>query len=274
MNRKNLYAVLIVLGVFVTGCQSDDLLMTQAPQADDSASSCIDPTPENAPECKKIEQEIIASTVYVEMQGHAYKGNYRWEITKGSRSHATVVGGRYLMTHNHFGYPLTETAAPDGDGFTGITLRKINGEKLLHAAPLTSFSIVYEDPQTLVLDFGEVNGRGFFETLGLPSVLTLNWDQVPWTEGMEVAQLDWSGEETHVDWAKVEMYQTNNEVPVVMVDNFLMKGASGGGVYWNGYHIGNNWLRGVEKEPETSQVEHTYSIVALNSTELSLVTGQ
>lgn len=268
MSRKILFVSLIVLQVLLSACQFDEFSMTptDAPvEADLPDLSCADPNPEQAPACAKVEAHIMATTLRIEMQGRETVGNHQKQVTRGNMSHATIMGGRYLVTHNHFSYSLATEAAPDEDGYTGITLRKTNGELLLDAAPMTAFTLVYEDPETLVLEFTDVNGNGLFDTLGLPSARFIDWGSVPWKEGMELAQLDWDGENAHVDWVRVEKVWSQVRVPTVEVSNFVMKGASGGGTFWNGYHVGNNWLRNVEENDETGQVERTFTMVALNS---------
>jgi len=221
----------------------------------------------------EMEQQILASTVRIDMEGFVTFGGYRKPITNGSKSHATVMGGRYLVTHNHYKFSLTEVASPDGEGYTGLTLRKADGTTLLEHVPLANLVIVFEEAETLVLDLVDEAGNSLVEPLGLPSAKFLSGDEVPWEPGMELAQINWDEETAHVDWVKLEKVVTDQHVPLVEVDNFALKGASGGGLFWNGYHVGNTWARNLEKNSETGEVERLYTLVALNALEVVEIGG-
>jgi hypothetical protein len=45
-----------------------------------------------------------------------------------------------------------------------------------------------------------------------------------------------------------------------------MPGASGGGVFWNGYHIANNWAVVTINQASTGEFLASFSLVALNDT--------
>jgi hypothetical protein len=102
-------------------------------------------------------------------------------------SHATIMVGRYLVTHNHFKFSLTETAAENEKGYFAISLRRADGTLILDQAPLDAFQIVYADPQTLVLEFLNAQGRGLFSALGLPSANFTNWRALRLQPGLELA---------------------------------------------------------------------------------------
>jgi hypothetical protein len=53
--------------------------------------------------------------------------------------------------------------------------------------------------------------------------------------------------------------------PRLEVNSFVHFGSSGGGTFWNGQHIGNNWARNIEEDPDTGEITRRYSVVALNS---------
>jgi hypothetical protein len=244
------------------------VLANETTQEQTRASETFCNTPrtyEQRVSCRHIEDQILATTIRIEMSGWHLVGGQRLEISKGGKSHATIVGGRYLVTHNHFGYSLTETAPMDGEGYTGISLRKMDGTLILDNAPLSIFSIIREDAQTLVLEFVDQNGRGLFDKLGLPSVKTISWRSVPWQEGMELAHIDWNGEKAHVNWVLVEAVITDGQEPHLQVTNYALKGASGGGAFWNGFHVGNVWAHNLEKDPTTGEVTRQYTLIALNS---------
>jgi NADH:ubiquinone oxidoreductase subunit B-like Fe-S oxidoreductase len=58
---------------------------------------------------------------------------------------------------------------------------------------------------------------------------------------MHVAQVDWDGERAHIDWVVVDKIITQEGTPRLILSNGVLNGASGGGIFWNGYHIANNW---------------------------------
>jgi hypothetical protein len=234
------------------------------PRQEMQTYSCLHPTSyEMRIHCANLEANILAVTVRIEMhaqydlQGHTY--------TKVHPSHATIMAGRYLVTHNHFKFSLTETAASGEEGYLAISLRRSDGTLILDQAPLNVFRIVHMDPQTLVLEFLDAQGNGLFSTLGLPSADFTDWHAVHLQPGIELAQIDWNGERAFVDWVQIDLLQLEDTVPQLQVNNFARFGCSGGGVFWNGQHIGNNWARNSEEDPVTEGVTRRYSIVALNS---------
>ncbi len=185
MARKILITILAALILITSAFAISDSRVSVAagePQTIESA-----PAPLTGATRSQLEEQILASTVRIEMQGWNKIGPTLQPITKGGKSHATVIDGRYLVTHNHFGYDLTTQVHPEDEGYTGITLRKADGTLLLDNAPLTAFTIVHEDLETLVLEFVDENGNGLFDTLGLPSAEMVPWDAVPWQAGTELA---------------------------------------------------------------------------------------
>ena len=227
-----------------------------ATQSETSEFSCIYPASyEERVMCRNIGDQILAVTIRIEMHADYAFG----------QSHATVVGGRYLVTHNHFSYSLTEIAAGDGEGYTGVSLRTANGTLLIENAPLSTYTVVHQDAETLVLDFGIGIGKGKLAAMGLASAKVTNWTMVKWNAGMEIAHIDWNGETAHVDWTLVEVVATDGGTAHIQVNNYAMKGASGGGAYWNGQHVGNIWARNLEKDANTGEVTRLYTLIALNA---------
>ncbi len=218
--------------------------------------------------CRQMEAQILAATVRIEMNGYHLVGGHRLSLTKGGKSHATVIGDRYLVTHNHFRYSLLEEATADGEGYTGISLRAMDGKLVLENASLSIINIAYEDEEILVLELVDEQGQNLLEKMGLRSAKTLDWKSVNWEIGMEIAHIDWDGEKAHIDWVQVEKVITDG-VAYIEVDSFAMKGSSGGGAYWNGYHIGNIWAHNLEKDNSTGEVTRLYTMIALNSREVS-----
>jgi hypothetical protein len=189
--------------------------------------SCIRPASnETKMLCADLEEDILAVTVRIEMHAQFYFQGH--QKVKVAYSHATILAGRYLVTHNHFKFSLTETAANGEEGYIGISLRAADGTLILNNAPLSAFTIVHTDPETLVLEFLNAKGSGLFAAKGLPSA----------------------------DFQ-------------VQVNNFARIGSSGGGVFWNGQHIGNNWARNIEENSSTGDITRRYSIIALNSVVLA-----
>ena len=230
-----------------------------------SETYCITPrTYEQRVSCRHIEDQILATTIRIEMSGWHLVGGQRLELSNGGKSHATIVGGRYLVTHNHFSYSLTETAPKDEEGYTGISLRRMDDTLILDNAPLSAFSIIREDAQTLVLEFVDQNGNGLFEKLGLPSAKTINLVSVPWQTLKELAHIDWNGERAHVDWVQVDKVIVSGTEPHLEVASYALKGASGGGAFWNGFHVGNVWAHNLERDPTTGEITRLYTLIALN----------
>ncbi len=231
----------------------------------DSALSCIQPASRaQQTRCERIENQILAVTVRIEM--HAQYVLQGTSYTKINRSHATIMAGRYLVTHNHFTFSLTETAADGEEGYLAISLRRADGTLILYQAPLDVFKIIHADPQTLVLEFLNAEGEGLFAALGLPSADFTDWQTAQLQPGMELAQVDWNGTtQAYVDWVRIDALQVEEAVPQLQVDNFARFGCSGGGVFWNGQHIGNNWARNIEENLATEEITRRYSIIALNS---------
>ncbi len=258
-----MYKLILRIGILISL-----LSMVWSPAAPAPPLLCLEPAGAEVERCRQLEEHLLAVTVRIEMQGWTTIGPYRKAITRGGKSHATVVSGRFLVTHNHFEYDLAGLAREGGEGYTGITLRTAAGELLLENAPLTAFTIVHEDPETLVLEFATASGEGLFAALGQPSAEMLPWEVVAWQVGTELAQIDWDGTRAHVTWVVVDNLDLADEVPQVQVSNFAASGASGGGVFWNGYHVGNNWARNVENDPVTDEVTRLYTLVALNSEEV------
>ena len=271
MNGKNLIITALIGTIILASLLS--IIDNQPAEAahQENAISCINPTTtEEQTACREMESQILAATVRIEMHTWAtFGGGYTKDIT--TESYATILAGKYLLTHNHFRYSLTDQVKAYGEtkGYTGISIRSTNGELLLENAPLTAYSIVHEDPETLILAFLDENGRGLFERAGFPSAQFSDWNDIDWRTGMELAQVDWDGESAHIDWTIIESLNLTDQAPQIQINNFPKKGCSGGGVYLNGIHIGNNWAKNIEKDPETDEITRRYSIIALNSQAVS-----
>lgn len=226
-------------------------------------SSCAAPAPAAIAKCQEMAASILAATVRLEMMVYApgQDGDgYRYE--DGSIGHATVMDGRYLVTHNHFGLSLQDV---EEGRLSKLSIYRATGEIILKDAPFGAFDVVVVDPQTLVFDFGDYGGQGLFATIGLASAEFLSWDSVQLQPGMEVAQIDWDGQTAYVDWVRVTAVQVEGETPQVVLEKFVEQGASGGGVFYEGVHVANNWFRSTDRQADTGEVLRQYSVAALNS---------
>lgn len=224
--------------------------------------SCANPTPERAAGCHAEADRVLASTVRLELHG------------AGDIGHATVIGGRYLITHNHYSIS-GEALSRGGDGLiSAISVLKANGDVILLKAPLSYFNVVLIVPEMLVLDFREYGGVGFFDGLGVPSADFVSLNGLSIKPGSEVAQIDWDGTTAHVVWTRVTAIQMDGEPPFMELDTFVELGSSGGGVFYNGVHIANTWLRNTERQADTGVVLRQYSVAALNTeSTLTLIKG-
>ncbi|MBP6015664.1 MAG: hypothetical protein KA586_03015 [Candidatus Promineofilum sp.] len=215
--------------------------------------SCADPTPEMNAGCRAQAERILASTVRLEFHGPG-----------GGIGHGTIFGSRYLITHNH--YPVSgEALSRGGDGLvSAVSVLKANGDVILLKAPLSYFSIILIAPEALVLDFWEYGGVGFFDSVGVPSAEIASLHSLTIQPGDEVAQIDWDMTTTRVTWARVTVVHVDGSTPYVELDSFVQQGASGGGVFYNGTHIANNWSRNIDRQAETGEVLRRYSLAVLN----------
>ncbi len=257
-------SILVIIALFhFVGDESAQAASAQ-PAAPAPAYSCIRPDSYDVKVlCAALEERILAATVRIEMHTRSNVQQYSW--VRVNPSHATIMAGRYLVTHNHFRFSLTDHAAEGEEGYIAISLRRADGTLILEEAPLSVFEIVYTDPQTLVLEFSNPGGVGLFQALGLPSADFADWRALPLRPGTELAQINWDGWQARVVWVQIDKLKLSEAVPQIQVNNFLRHGSSGGGVYWNGLHIGNNWARNSEADAASDAVTRRYSIIALNS---------
>jgi hypothetical protein len=131
---------------------------------------------------------------------------------------------------------------------------------------LSAFSVVSEAGETTLLDFGVMDGQGLFTRAGLSSSDFATWDEIELRQDSEVAQIDKDEQgSTIVVWTRIRDILPGGEQYLLQLDNLLQFGASGGGVYLNGLHIGNNWSRIPIVDVSTREILSGYSVVALNS---------
>jgi len=227
--------------------------------------SCTAPqTPEETLTCDLIEANILNTTVRFQINSWIVKPDESGYLIDRSIGHGTVKDGRYLVTHNHFGEPFSENPEINRETIYGqIEIFDTNGTKV-GQLPVNDVSIVLQDEETLVLDFQEVDGAGFFETMGFSSAGYMDWHTLPLATNAEVAQVDWDGKLTRVDWTTIQEINTGRPVAELVMFDELQVGASGGGVFFGTFHIGNNWTTVEELDPKGAVVGR-YSTAALNS---------
>ena len=211
--------------------------------------------------CAHWEEQILASTVRIQMQS-----SVEFELDMGREpmyheaiSHATIVGGRYLITHNHF--KISPTYQDDSTSLYA-TLYLPSNEMVVEAA---TFTIAFADEETLLLEFSDNQGRGMFDTLNIPSAQLLTWQSLALEPGMEVAQIDWDGTTTHITCVEVESVIIDEGLPRLELKNHIQPGSSGGGVFWQGYHVANNWQRTTLYEGSSTTIMRQFSSAALNN---------
>jgi hypothetical protein len=266
MKQKFLTISSLVAFLLLTACQQTDVAvqtvrepLTLTGNADTSLPaqqvSCT--AAEETSHCQDMEASILAATVRLELEAAA-PDQSQTDLLKG---HATIKDGRYLITHNHYG--LTPEDIASGK-LIKLSIFKADGTMILKDVPYGAFEAAVTDPETLQFDFGDYGGQGLFGAIGMDSAEFRSWDIFALQPGMEVAQIDWDGTTAHVDWVRITAVYTAGDTPYLEVDNFVQQGASGGGVFYEGYHIGNNWFRSTDRAAETGEVLGQYSVAALN----------
>ena len=232
---------------------------TEAPAVtDNNTPTCAQPDSTNAARCAEMEAAILSATVRLVLKIYAPNADGTFQMEDSSIGHATILEGRYLLTHNHFGLSLADFQ--DGRKRT-LTLHRPDGEVILQDAPFGAFTVVTAAAETLVFDFGDYGGQGLFAALGLASIETNPTAATQLRPGMEVAQVDWNGATAHVDWVRVLSVTETEGTPAVVLDNFVEQGASGGGIFYEGQHLGNNWFRSTE-EGANGEILGQYSTAA------------
>jgi len=223
--------------------------------------NCGQPSILNTRHCRELEDQILNSTVRMMVESWVVNpGEEGYDISY-SMGHATVMEDRYLVTHNHFNVPLNiRPREGDPESYTVIYLYNTSGEPLFKG-PLSDFELAREDVETLVFAYKE---KGLFEELGFSSAEFEAWPSLPLEAGMEVAQIDWDGTTTRVDWVKVQSVNVDEGAPRLVLADGVLPGASGGGIFLQGTHVANNWQLH-EKVGAGGVVIEATSTVALNS---------
>ena len=227
---------------------------------------CAQPTA-NAERCAAQEAQILASVVRIVLHANFQKGQQT--DFRGNVGYATVMAGRYLVTHNHFSIDLVALSPTNRQGLTGFSLYNAAGERIVHNAPVGTFQVSARESQTVVLDFGP----DYFDNLNLSSASFMAVKDATLSVGTEVAQLDWDGERAYVVWTAVSQVVHDQDLPHLKLEHYAMVGASGGGVFWQGHHIANNWAHVTVADPDSGGFMQAYSLAALNSQNLLTFDG-
>lgn len=256
MSRKNqqlFWITVLALSLLTIACRPTHAVVSQQPISQEVISApAAAPQPAAATEAsvdRSAEaQQILASTVRLEIHGAGI-------------SHGTVLNGRYLVTHNHFPFDMTGISDTYPADFNAFSLYRSDGSPLIDTSRLTNLTVVLAEKEMLVLDFGTFGDQGFFDFLGIPSAEFRTGAGL--AAGMEVAQLNWNETTAWIEWVLVRSVTNIDGVPVLVLENTLTAGASGGGIFWSGRHVGNNWSTSIVVDGN-DQVIDAYSVSALN----------
>ena len=217
-------------------------------------------TPSNKTACSQWESQILATTVRIEMTS-----SVEFDLDMGREpifheaiSHATVIGDRYLVTHNHFKI----SPAYLGNG-TSLYATLYNTSNQMMAETAT-FTVAYQDAETLILEFTSKGGQGLFDALDIPSAQVLDGESLSLEPGMEVAQINWNGTTTSINCVQIESLIIDEGIARLDLNSSIQPGSSGGGVFWQGQHIANNWQRTTVIESGGTAVLRQYSSAVLN----------
>ncbi len=131
--------------------------------------------------------------------------------------------------------------------------------------PFGTVHLIAQEGETLILDFGGYWGESPFGSDGLVSAKFQDWESLPLRPGLEVAQVDWNGVQAHIDWVTIDEIRLEEGIPTLVLANFVSRGASGGGVFWNGTHIANTWFRVTATDKQSQKIVRRYTAAALNS---------
>lgn len=259
------YQMLPVWGTF----SGFDLQAGQAIEAQlgPNTLSCAQPTTiDMVRTCREFEQRILAATVRLEWRewDKDEAGHYRY--VGGNIGFGTIKAGRYVITHNHIRLPLTGQSSTSEIKISVVTA---DGTYIWQNVPISAVAIAMQQAQTLTLDFGPEAETKLFGPHGLISAEFADWQSLPLRPGLEVAQVDWNGRVVQIDWVPIDTVAVVEGLPRLELANFVAKGASGGGVFWHGYHIGNNWSRVTTYQKRDAQIVRRYSIVALNPAQVT-----
>jgi hypothetical protein len=192
--------------------------------------SCPNPDPSIRERCERYEEQILATVVRLEVRTPSLDDP---SLLTESGGHGTIKDGRFIVVHNHFAIDLSIFADEAQRAQASLTLYGANGYMLLRDVHPPLFEIVVQDRETQVLDFGTNDeGEGFFDWYRVPSAPFRNSQEITIQAGSEVAQVNWDGQITYIDWVKVQKVITHDGVPRLLLENPINQGSSGGVWRW------------------------------------------
>jgi|CXWJ01.1.fsa_nt_gi hypothetical protein len=235
-----------------------DLVALQ-PQAT-TPESCAQPAPELAAVCASTAQHILAATARLELRTY----EEGWDGRAGAPveriiGHGTVRDGRYVITHSHY-----HLAPGDyGNGrLIDVSVYRADGSLALNKLPANAIVVTIVNPETLMFDFGTYGSQGLLSMAGFASAEFGTLAANTLRPGMEVAQVDWDGQQAWVEWVPVMVVELDGDTPHLVLDHYIAQGASGGGVFFRGIHVATNWLQNTA-QMTSGEVIRQYSIAAL-----------
>lgn len=209
--------------------------------------------------CAQVEADILRSTLRLHLQVWRVKADESGYDVDESIGHATLRDGRYLVTHNHYAL-LEQAGLPDNS--ISVALFDSNG-RYLFSLPLIDFNVTLEADETLVFEMKSDYMVAQLAAAGIQSATFADWRSLQLQAGMQVAQVDWDGLVSRVDWPTVVEVITEEDVPRLVLDDGVTVGSSGGGIFWNGVHIANTW-RMIEYLDSAGNITNATSVAPLN----------
>lgn len=209
--------------------------------------------------CAQVEAAVLRSTVRIHLQAWRMKADESGFELEESLGHATLRNGRTLVSHNHFEI-LEQVDVPD----TAISVVIYDSSgRYLFSSPLTDFAMSLEGDETRVFEMKYEYDQLQMAGAGIVSAQFDDWHSLDLKPGMAVAQIDWDGTATRVDWTVIEEVITGDGLPRVILSEGVTRGGSGGGVFLNGIHIANNW-QSIERLDGEGNVVYATSVAPLN----------
>lgn len=187
---------------------------------------------------QRVEQQALSSTVRLNCERWTVYPDESGYDVDSRVAHATIVENRYLVTHNHFTFPFD--CSSDNDAYSCLRIRTLSGKSIC-VAPMASVSVVAQDEQTLILDLGTRGAAALRSVPGLPLADPALYRPKEILPGATVAQVDWDGRQTRIDWTTILAVVQEDGVTKLILADDVAPGASGGGVYLNGFLVANNW---------------------------------
>lgn len=201
-------------------------------------------------------ENILRSTVRVHLQAWRMVEDESGFYLDESIGHATLRDDNVLVTHNH--YPLLE----EQDLVISVAFFATDGRPLFFA-PLRDFEIRQAGPETLHFVLKHDFLAQKLDESGIIPAQFADWQDLNLQPGSTVAQIDWDGKTSRVDWISIEQVIDSDGVPRLVVDDGVMQGASGGGLFVDGRHIANNW-QSIERLDGAGNLVYSTGVAAFN----------